>query len=259
MIYLKKYISGLRGVCVVGGMGKRLRPFTSDRPKTMLPVGIEKKPLLEFVIRPWIRSGIKNYVFCTGYKSELIESYLGSGEDFGIKVDYSIEKTNLETGGAIKNAIKNKILNKNAPVVVFYCDDLVRLNPFDLVKMHIAGKKHGFKATIVTTNKFKANYGIVEAKLLKSGLKKVTDFKEKPLIEKNANVGLYIFEPEVLELIDEHRPPFKLERVILPKLVERDWLMMHKIPWEDWIPVNTEKEYERVMKINLTDFYSKFS
>lgn len=254
---MKKYISNLCGACVVGGMGKRLRPFTTDRPKTMLPVGIEKRPMLEFVIKPWVGLGIKNYVFCTGYKSELIESYFGDGKDFGIKIDYSREKTNLETGGAIKNAIENKILGKNAPIVVFYCDDLVRLNPFNLIKMHISGIKHGFKATIVTTNKFKTNYGIVEGKILKSGLKKATDFKEKPLIEKNANVGLYCFEPDVLKMIDRHQPPFKLEKVIVPGLVQRGWLMMHEISWEDWIPVNTEKEYEKVMKMNLTNFYSK--
>jgi len=245
-------------------MGKRLRPFTSDQPKAMLPVGIEKKPMLEFVIKPWVRLGIKNYVFCVGYKSKSIESYFGNGEDFGIKIEYSREKINLETGGAIKNAIKNKILNKNAPAVVFYCDDLVRLNPFDLVKMHIGGTKHGFKATVVTTNKFRVNYGIVDGLKdglesgLKDGLKKVTDFKEKPLINKNVNVGLYVFEPEVLELIDKYQSPFKLERMVLPELVKREWLMTHEISWEDWLPVNTEKEYEEVMKINLTNFYSKF-
>ncbi len=253
---LKNYVSGLCGLSVVGGAGKRLRPFTIDRPKAMLPVGIEKKPMLEFVITPWVRLGIKKYVFCTGYKSETIENHFGDGKNFDIKINYSREKTNLETGGAIKNAISNNILNKNGPVVVFYCDDLIRLNAFDLIKMHINGVKHGFKATIVTVNKFKTNYGIVETKLLKNGLKKVTDFKEKPLIEKNANVGLYCFEPDVLELIDRHQPPFKLERVILPELVERGWLMMHEISWKDWIPVNTDKEYEQAMKADLKNFYS---
>ena len=256
---LRNYISNLRGVCVVGGMGKRLRPFTNDRPKAMLPVGMEKEPMLEFVIKPWIRSGVKNYVFCVGYESELIESFFINGKKYGIKIDYSREKTNLETGGAIKNAINNKILDKSGPVVVFYCDDLVRLSLSDLIKMHITGRKHGFKATLVTTNKFKTNYGVVETKLLRNGLKKVTDFKEKPLIEKNVNVGLYVFEPDVLELIDEHEPPFKLEEVILPGLVERGWLTTFEIPWENWIPINTDKEYEEVMKVNLTDFYTNVS
>lgn len=257
MIWLNDYVSSICGVCIAGGIGKRLRPFTEDQPKAMLPVGIEKKPMLEFSLKPWIRLGVKNYVCCTGYKSDLIEDYFGSGKSLGIKISYSIEKNNLETGGAIKNAMQNGTLNKNTPIVVFYCDDLVRINPFDFIKMHIAGKKQGFKATLIATNKFKTNYGILEAKLLKNKLKKVIDFKEKPLIEKNANVGIYCFEPEVLDLVDEHQPPFKLERAILPELVERNWLMMYEIAWDDWTPVNTDKEYEDAMKINLMDFYSK--
>jgi NDP-sugar pyrophosphorylase family protein len=148
-------------------------------------------------------------------------------------------------------------LNKKKPIIVFYCDDLVRINPFDLIKMHIKGKRQDFKATLVATNRFKTNYGIVEEKLLKNGLKKVIDFKEKPLIEKNANVGVYCLEPEVLELIDKKLPPFKLERTILPELVERNWLIMHEILWDDWIPVNTDKEYEEILKTDLTSFYSK--
>jgi mannose-1-phosphate guanylyltransferase len=254
---LKNYVSSLCGVCIAGGVGKRLRPFTDDRPKAMLPVGIEKKPMLEFAIRPWVGLDMKNFVFCTGYKTKLIEDYFEDGKNLGIKIDYSREKNNLETGGAIKNAMQNGILDKNASIIVFYCDDLVRLNPFELIKMHITGKKHGFKSTLVATDKFKTSYGIIEAKAQKNGLKKVNDFKEKPLIEKNANVGVYCFEPEVLDLIEKHQPPFKLERTILPELAERNWLMMHEISWDDWIPINTDKEYEDVMKINLTNFYSK--
>ena len=133
---LKKYISNLCGVCVVGGMGKRLKSFTIDRPKAMLQVGTERRPMLEFVVKPWVRLGVKNYVFCTGYKSEVIEGYFKDGNKLDVKINYSKEKTNLETGGAIKNAMDNKILNKNSQILVFYCDDLVRLDLFNLLKKH---------------------------------------------------------------------------------------------------------------------------
>ena len=69
-------------------MGKRLRPFTNGRPKAMLPVGIEKKPMLEFVIKPWVKLGIKNFVFCTRYKSESIENHFGNGKGLGIEINY---------------------------------------------------------------------------------------------------------------------------------------------------------------------------
>lgn len=251
-------VSKIRAVLVIGGAGRRLRPLTSEKPKAMLPVGIERKPLLEFVIKPWIKFGIKKYLFCTGYKSEMIESYFGYGSKWNVQIEYSREEGKLETGGAIKNAIDNKKLSKDKPIVVFYCDDLVRFNVRNFINSHLEGMKEGFKATLIVVNKFRTQYGIVEVENLNKNMKKVVSFKEKPLIDKHTNVGIYCLEPEVLELIDEHQPPFKFERVILPELVKRGCLMAHEISFEDWIPVNTVKEYEQILERNLTDFYSKF-
>ena len=59
---LDKYISKISGVSIVGGEGKRLRPFTTSKPKALLPVGVEMKPMLEFTIKPWVELGIKNYL-----------------------------------------------------------------------------------------------------------------------------------------------------------------------------------------------------
>ncbi len=251
-------ISNIRVVPVIGGMGKRLRPFTNKKPKAMLPVGLEKKPMLEFTIMPWVNFGIKKYVFCSGYKSEIIEKYFGDGSKLGVEIDYSKEKDNLETGGALKNAIDNKKLTTDKPIIVFYCDDVVRLNVKDFIENHAKGVKNfGFKATVVATNRFRVNYGIMNIESIDGGIKKVTSFEEKPLIDKHANVGIYFLEPEVLGLINKHKPPFKFERVILPELVKRGWLMLHEISHDDWIPINTDKEYETSLKTNLTDFYSK--
>jgi mannose-1-phosphate guanylyltransferase len=250
-------LSKLCAVPVVGGVGKRLRPFTNEKPKAMLPIGIEKKPMLEFTIIPWLNFGIKKYIFCTGYKSETIEDYFGDGNKFGVKINYSKEKDKLETGGALKNAIDNKKLTTDQPIIVFYCDDIVRLNVKDFIDAHVKGVEVGFKATLVATNKFRVNYGLMNVENLDGGIKKVTSFEEKPLIENYANVGIYFLEPEVLNLINKQKPPFKFERVILPELVKKGWLMLHEISHNDWIPVNTDKEYEITLKTNLTEFYSK--
>jgi len=255
---LKDFISRLNGLSVVGGEGRRLRPYTDHKPKALLSVGIEKKPMLEFAMMPWVRLGIKRYVFCIGYRGEMIKKYFNHGNRFNINIDYSLEKSGLETGGAIKNAIDNKKLSKNRPVIIFYCDDIVKLNAEDFIKSHLVGVKHGFKATIIATKKFRTNYGILEVENVGENIKKVVDFQEKPLIDKNANVGIYCVEPEVLELIDEIEPPFKFERIILPELVNRGWLMVYEIPWENWLPVNTDKEYNDILKINLMNFYSEF-
>ena len=254
---LENYISKLSGLSVVGGEGKRLRPHTDHKPKALLPVGKEKKPMLEFTITPWVNFGIKNYVFCIGYRGEMIKDYFKNGEEFGVRVDYSVEKSGLETGGAIKNALDNKKLSKDRPLVIFYCDDIVKLNVGNFIKSHLNGVKNGFKATIVATKKFRTHYGILEVEDVGKNIKKVIEFKEKPLIDKGANAGIYCIEPEVLGLINKFKPPFKFERIILPELVKRGWLVVHEIPWDNWLPINTEKEYSKVLNMDLKSFYSK--
>lgn len=254
---MKDYISEISVAVVAGGIGERLRPFTIDKPKAMLEVGLERKPMLEFTIAPWIKLGVKNYIFCTGYKKEAIKNYFKYGNKFGINIEYSDEETKLETGGAIKNAIDNGKIDKNKPIIVFYCDDLVRLNAMNFIKTHLTGVENGFKATLTATNKFRTNYGILEIDKKNNKVKGVIKFEEKPLIGKNTNVGIYFLEPEVLHLIDKNKLPFKFERLILPELVKKNWLNAYEISWEDWIPVNTEKDYEEVLKIKLSEFYSK--
>jgi len=237
-------------------VGKRLRPLTSQKPKALLPVGIEKKPMLEYTLLPWIKSGLKNFVMFTGYMSEEIEKHFGDGSKFGIHVDYSKEETKLETGGAIKNALDKNKISKDKPIIIFYADDFIRLNARNFIETHIKGvKEHGMKATLVVSTHFRADYGVMETTDI--GVKKVTKFEEKPLIEKSTNAGIYLIEPEVLELVDKQKPPFKFERVIIPKLVELGWLMVYEIGWEDWIPVNNLKDYEKILKISLDDFYSQ--
>jgi len=253
---LENYISNLVCVPIVGGEGKRLRPFTNQKPKALLPVGIERKPMLEYTILPWIKTGIKKFVMCTGYMSEEIEKHFGNGSKFGIHIDYSKEENRLETGGAIKNAIDKNKISKDKPIVIFYADDLVRLNIKDFIETHIKEvKEHELKATLVVTTHFRVDYGLIETSDI--GIKKVTKFEEKPLIKKSANTGIYLIEPEVLELIDKQKPPFKFERVIIPKLVDLGWLIVYEIDWEDWMPVNTDKDYDKILQMNLDDFYSQ--
>lgn len=253
---LEEYISNLVCVPIIGGEGKRLRPFTNHKPKALLPVSIERKPMLEYTMLPWIKTGIKKFVMCTGYMSEVIEEHFGDGSKFGIHIDYSREENGLKTGGAIKNAIDKNKISKDKPIIIFYADDLVRLNTKDFIETHIKGvKEHGLKATLVATRHFRVDYGLIETSNI--GIKKVTKFEEKPLIKRSTNVGIYLIEPEVLELIDKEKLPFKFERVIIPKLVDLGWLTVYEIDWKDWIPVNTDKDYDKILQMNLDDFYSQ--
>ena len=62
------------GVILAAGMAKRLRPLTDTKPKCLLEVG--GKTLLERTVRAMQQAGIKEYVVVTGYRGEMIRSFL---------------------------------------------------------------------------------------------------------------------------------------------------------------------------------------
>jgi mannose-1-phosphate guanylyltransferase len=81
-------MSKIKGIVLCGGKGTRLRPLTHYIQKTMVPVGLKQKPLLEYVVRLFKFHGIKDLVFLVNYKSEQIMNYFEDGSRFGVKIAY---------------------------------------------------------------------------------------------------------------------------------------------------------------------------
>src|SRR3989344_7197573 len=93
-----------QAVILAGGQGKRLRPFTKNNPKPMIPVN--GKPFLEYLIALLKDNGIKEIVILTGYLEEKIKTYLGDGSRYKIKIKYSytpfLLKNNEETQSGLR-------------------------------------------------------------------------------------------------------------------------------------------------------------
>jgi MurNAc alpha-1-phosphate uridylyltransferase len=96
-------------VILAGGQATRLRPLTSNLPKSML--GIAGRPFLEYQLALLKDYEIKEVLLCLGYKGELIKDYFGNGEKFGVNFSYSFDGEKLlGTAGALKKA--NKLLEE---------------------------------------------------------------------------------------------------------------------------------------------------
>ncbi len=91
-----------QALILCGGLGTRLRPITNEIPKCM--VEINKLPFLDYLISSLSIQGIKDLIFCCGYKREFIMNYFRDGAEHDVNIQYSIEETPLGTAGAIRNA-----------------------------------------------------------------------------------------------------------------------------------------------------------
>jgi NDP-sugar pyrophosphorylase family protein len=97
--------------CVVlaGGLGTRMRPMTERIPKALIPV--MGRPFAELQLEWLARQGVLHVVYSIGYRADMIRDALGSGERFGLRLEYVDEGDDLRgSGGALRLALDCKLL-----------------------------------------------------------------------------------------------------------------------------------------------------
>lgn len=179
-------------IILAGGKGERLRPYTDDRPKPMVP--LMGSPLLSFTIKWLISHGIRNITICCGYLHESIIDYFGDGSKYGISINYSIEDRPLGRGGALRRGLE-MIESMSEPVLAMNGDILTNLNLSELLAFH---RQHGGPVTLVSVP-LVSPYGIVD--MSQDGF--VNGFREKPELPFWINAGIYVLQPLIRDLLPQ--------------------------------------------------------
>ena len=112
----------MKAVILIGGEGTRLRPLTYNIPKAMVP--ILNQPFLEHLLHYLEKHGVRDVILAMGYIPAPIQSSLGDGTPFGVRITYLVEESPLGTAGAVKNA--ESFLD--GPFVVFNGDILTEID-----------------------------------------------------------------------------------------------------------------------------------
>ena len=207
-----------QAVILVGGEGTRLRPVTSRVPKPVAPV--VERPFVSYILDNLVRHGVARAVFSTGFLAEAIEAVIGDGAAYGLEVAYAVEDEPLGTAGAIANC---EAMLDDGSFYVFNGDVLSDVDLSALARTHVA--KGGMGTIFLTPVEDPRRYGLVE--LHEDG--SVASFLEKPGEWEGAaliNAGVYVLEPEVLEMIPRGRL-FSIERGVFPKLASAGSLYGH--------------------------------
>jgi MurNAc alpha-1-phosphate uridylyltransferase len=89
----------MKAMILAAGLGKRLRPLTLTTPKPLLSV--HGKPLIVYHIENLARAGFTEIIINHAWLGEQIESALGDGKQWGVRITYSAEGEPLETAGGI--------------------------------------------------------------------------------------------------------------------------------------------------------------
>ena len=93
----------MKGMILAAGRGERMRPLTDHTPKPLLEAG--GKPLIQYHIEALAAAGVQDIVINHAHLGDKLETVLGDGSRFGVRLTYSREEQALETGGGIFKAL----------------------------------------------------------------------------------------------------------------------------------------------------------
>ena len=230
-------------VVLVGGFGTRLRPLTNDIPKPLLPLG--QRTILECLMSQLARGGVTDAVLALGFKPEPFLAAFPDARCAGVRLQYAIESSPLDTAGAIGFAARSVGLHeRNEAFVVANGDIVTDLSIASLIAQHHANVGHGALATIhLTPVEDPSQFGVVQFDT--SG--KVSGFVEKPapgtVTSRHVNAGTYVFESAVLRQLPGDAP-LSVERVTFPALASSGELFAY--PTDDyWLDAGRPDTYVR--------------
>jgi dTDP-glucose pyrophosphorylase/CBS domain-containing protein len=229
---LPNQVLPLQAVIMAGGYGTRLRPFTEDLPKPMLPIG--DRPLMELIIGQLRRMGIKRVNIATHYLPDKIKDHFGDGRDFGIALSYVTEESPLGTAGAL-----GLMETPENPLLIINGDILTNVNFKAMLEFH----KENKAALTVAVRKYDMNvpYGVIESEGAF-----VRGLREKPLLSFLVNAGIYLIEPSVHQYIPNGRHSNMTD--LIQRLID-EGLPVASFPiMEYWLDIGSDIDYAQAQQ-----------
>jgi NDP-mannose synthase len=223
----------MRAVILAGGLGTRLRPYTMILPKPLVPVG--ERPILELILRQLAAAGVTRADLCVAHLGELMKAYFAEGTTLPGELDlhWHWEEEPLGTAGALRI-----VPDLDETFIAMNGDVLTNLDYRALVDFH---KKQGAALTIgMHRQQVGISLGVIEHE---GGL--VTDYREKPTLEYDVSMGVYVYEPRALQHLPDGPCAF-------PDLVRRLLDAGERVAGFEsgavWYDIGTFDEYERALK-----------
>jgi len=227
----------MKAVILAGGKGTRLAPYTIVFPKPLMP--IDDHPILEIVIRQLASYGFNDLTIAVGHLAELIETFFKDGKKFGVKIEYSREDKPLGTAAPLS-------LIKDLPetFLVMNGDVLTTLDYRKLVQYHI--KNEGMVTVAMHKKEINIDLGVMEF----DNDKVLTRYTEKPTMEYQVSMGIYVFNRDVLRYIPEDRY-FDFPDLIQVLLKNGEKVVCY--PSNDyWLDIGRSEDYK-----NANEVFSK--
>lgn len=244
----------MKAMILAAGKGTRVRPLTYDLPKPMIP--ILGKPVMAYLVEHLAKYGITEIMVNVSYLHDKIEEYFGEGHQFGVQIGYSFEGYTNDAGEVVPQPIGSaggmkkiqEFGNFFDETTIVLCGDA--LIDLDIKSALFEHRRKGALASVITKavpwDKV-SSYGVVVAE--PDG--RITQFQEKPsqaeALSNFASTGIYIFEPQVIDLIPSDRA-FDIGSDLFPLMAARGMPFYAQTRAFNWIDIGSVSDYWQVLQ-----------
>jgi N-acetyl-alpha-D-muramate 1-phosphate uridylyltransferase len=183
----------LPAAILAGGLATRLRPLTETIPKSLIEIGGE--PFLAHQLRLLKSRGIDRVVLCVGYLGGMVRDFAGSGERFGVEIEYSFDgPVPLGTAGALRQSLP--FLGDRFFVV--YGDSYLPCDYRNVERAFLNSGKQGLMTVFLNEGRWdSSNVEFSEGKILRY------DKRVRTPAMRHIDYGLGLFERGVFEALPE--------------------------------------------------------
>jgi len=223
----------MEAVVLAGGKGTRLRPYTNDIPKPLIPLG--DKPIIEILLGQLKKGGVTKAHIAVNHLAHMVTAALGGGSAIGLELRYSVEDSPLGTIGPLK-----LLCDLPEHFLVVNGDILSDINVSELFDFHCRQKGLLTVATHQRTERI--DFGVLES----DGSGRVTGFTEKPRYDFSVSMGIYVFSRELLKYVPD-RKPFGFDELVLALLARGE--RVFSFPYAGfWLDLGRLDDYENALR-----------
>jgi mannose-1-phosphate guanylyltransferase len=196
----------MKAMILAAGLGTRLRPLTSDRPKALVEIG--GRSLLEITLSRLRTFGVGEVIVNVHHFADVVVDYLKANRNFGMRIEVSREEALLDTGGGLKKTAWFFLEESSGLDEPFVLHNVDVISTIDLELMRQSHIERGALATLAVTERETSRYLLFDEQHYLCGRRTGGDQASKLVrpaqqVEALAFSGIHIISPRIFSLLSE--------------------------------------------------------